>query len=226
MHNSKHEHAVNRLSTLIEHLHGQALATDEKNSMRKSHKLVENNDLFSPHLFSTQSDKISLYVDEVKTKLSEFSRLSASSNTSETKAELAQSSLEHIEQQISSIYNALQANQSMHQAAQTSFDIKKRVRINSAKKYQQAQKQKYNKMAEAVLLSSHQLYEQLNEHHEFERRLLEMITDREQQRSRSRRANIDQISQEILTLHQRLGRCRKAISTIERNIEVSEQKNR
>ena len=225
MHKTKHVNAISRLSTLIKHLHVQALATDTNNSHQKSHRLIENNNLFSLHLFSTQSDQISHYVEEVKIRLNEFSRLYSLSANNKTKAEFAKSSLDSIEQQISAIMNALQANQSMHQAAQTSFDVRKKVRVKKAKKYQQVQNDKYNKIAESVLLSSHQLYQQLNEHHEFERRLVNMITDREQQRVRAKSMPNDKSSLEVLALHQRLGRCRKAISTIERNIELSEKNN-
>ena len=80
-------------------------------------------------------------------------------------------------------------------------------------------------MTKSVLLSSHQLYQQLNEHHEFERRLMDMITEREQERVRSKSAINDKLSLEVLALHQLLGRCRKAISSIERNIELAEKNN-
>lgn len=217
--NSKHEIAINRLSTLIEHLFVQAKQTDNINSQQKSHRLIENNNLFSQHLFTTQSDKIALYVEEVKGKLSEFSRLYYSSTDNVNKAEFAKSSLLHIEQQIAALMNVLQANNSMHQAAQASFDARKQAKMKSA----QAAQEKYNKMTKSVLLSSHQLYQQLNEHREFERRLMDMITEREQQRVRAKSTGTDKLSQEVLALHQRLGRCRQAISTIERNIELAEK---
>lgn len=224
MHKTKHQHAVSRLSSLIEHLHVQAQQTDKANSTKSSHRLLENNNLFSQHLFNTQSDQISEYVTEIQKRLNEFSRLCDTSDGNANKVEFAKSSLEHLEQQISAILSALKANQSMHQAAKANFEIKKRIKANSVKKAQQLQSEKYNKMAKTVLLSSHQLYQQLNEHHEFERRLLDMITEREQQMARARNIVNDKVSHEILSLHQRLGRCRKAISVIERNIEQSEKK--
>lgn len=223
--NTPHEIAIRRLSMLIEHLSVQAKQTDQLNSKHKSHRLVENNDLFSRHLFTTESDKIYLYVEEVKKRLSEFSRLYRSSVGNTNKAEFAKSSLLHIEQQITALMNAIQANPAMHQAAQANFEARKKVRIKSAQVAQLKQNDKYSKMAKSVLLSSYQLYQQLSEHHEFERRLIEMITDREQQRMRSKGANTDILSQEVLALHQRLGRCRKAISSIERNIEKAEKLN-
>ena len=225
MPNTPHEIAINRLSMLIEHLSVQAKKTDQLNSKHKSHRLIENNDLFSRHLFTTESDKIYLYVEEVKKRLSEFSRLYRSSVGNTNKAEFAKSSLLRIEQQITALMNAIQANSAMHQAAQASFNARKKVRIKSSQAAQLKQNDKYSKIAKSVLLSSYQLYQQLSEHHEFERRLMEMITDREQQRMRSNGANTDILSQEVLTLHQRLGRCRKAVSSIERNIEQAEKLN-
>lgn len=220
---NRHEIAIKRLSELLEHLFLQAKKTDHLNSNQKSHRLIENNNLFSQHLFTTESDKISLYVEEVKKRLNEFSRLYSLSGDNINKAEFAKSSLLQIEQQISALMNAIQANETMHQAAQASFNAKKNVRRKSAQAAQLNQTNKYNKMAKSVLLSSHQLYQQLTEHHEFERRLEDMITEREQERTRSKSANIDKLSQEVLALHQRLGRCRKAISAIERNIEQAEK---
>ncbi len=223
MQNTRHEIAISRLSTLLDHLSMQAKQTDQLNSNKKSHRFIENNNLFSQHLFTTESDKISLYVEEVQNKLSQFARLCHASSDNTNKAEFAKISLQQIEQQISALMNAIQANSAMHNAGQASFDARKKVRIKYAQAAQTQQNEKYNKMAKSVLLSSHQLYQQLSEHHEFERRLMDMITEREQQRIRSKTANNDKLSQEVLALHQRLGRCRKAISAIERNIENAEK---
>jgi len=225
MHNNQHKTAIQRLSSLLEHLCVQAKQTDILNSQHKSHYLIENNNLFSQHLFSCESDRFLPYVEEVNKRLGEFSRLYNLSGDNSNKAEFAVSSLQKIEQQISALMNAMQANQAMHKAAQVSFDARKKVRIKSAKARQVKQNEQYTKMAKSVLLTSHQLYQQLSEHHEFERRLMDMINEREQQRVRSKSVNIDKLSQEVLALHQRLGRCRKAISSIERNIEVAEKKN-
>ena len=120
--------------------------------------------------------------------------------------------------------NAIQANETMHQAAQASFNARKNIRIKSAKATHQKQTYIYNKMAKSVLLSSHQLYQQLTEHHEFERRLNDMLIEKEQQRLKCKPHESEKLSLDVLTLHQRLGRCRKAISTIERDIELTEKR--
>jgi len=225
MRNTQYEIAISRLSTLLDHLTVQASNTDQLNSKNKSHRLIENNNLFSQHLFTTESDKLFLYVEEVKKKLTEFSRLYRLSTDNAFKKDLAKSSLLQIEQQTTALINAIQANKSMHQAAQVSFDARKKIRIKSARTTQLNQKDKYKALAKSVLLTSSQLYQQLSEHHEFERRLMDMITEREQQRVRSKSVSTDKLSQEVLALHQRLGRCRKAISSIEKNIELAEKNN-
>ena len=58
--------AINRLSALLEQLNIQAIAIDRENAKHKSHWLIENNNLFSRHLFHYQSDRFCPYVNEIK----------------------------------------------------------------------------------------------------------------------------------------------------------------
>jgi len=68
----------------------------------------------------------------------------------------------------------------------------------------------------AELGGTHQaLYQKLSETHEFERRLLDLIHE-------AARDQLDPARQ--LALHARLGRCRKAISQLEAEIQWLEQK--
>jgi len=221
---SKSSNAINRLSELLEHITQQAINIDQLNSKKKSHWLIENNDLFSQQLFKTQSDCFTPYVNETKQRLIELSHLVKNTLMTINNEIIAKESIAQIEQQISALMNALQANQTMHQAAQLSFDAKKRVRAKTAKRNQALASDKYKKLAKNVLLNSHQLYQKLNEHHEFERRLLEMVRTKSQQLSQCKSAQSAKISQEVLALHQRLGRCRKAITVIERDIELAEKR--
>lgn len=214
--------ALSKLSTLLEHLSLQAIETDKLNANSKSHQLIENNNLFSDHLFRSRSDLFSPYVEEIKDKIEAFGRLSNLSSQGIDRNEFAKISLQQIEQQVSALFNAIQANQSMHKAAIISSDVGKKVRIKQAKKKSLANK--YQNMTANVLENSHSLYKKLNEHHEFERRLLDMIIQREQQRNSAKDKDSSKLSQEVLALHQRLGRCRQAISVIERDIEVSEKR--
>jgi primosomal replication protein N'' len=51
-----------------------------------------------------------------------------------------------------------------------------------------------------------------------------MITEREQLRQHAKNADSLKLSQEVLALHHRLGRCRQAISVIERDIAFAEKR--
>lgn len=208
--------SIERLTGVLTHLAKEAKQVDANNIQNKSHQLIENNNLFSPTLFFSQSDRYLPYVEEVERRLSEFTRL-----VTANKIELSKTLLAQLEQQISAISNALQANSTMHQAAKLSFDANKKIRIKKAKAKQAS---KYQSLAKNLVLNSHQLYQKLSEHHEFERRLMAMLLDKEQQRLKSKPCDTERLSVEVLTLHQRLGRCRKAITAIERDIEQAEKR--
>ncbi|MEH8018073.1 primosomal replication protein [Rheinheimera muenzenbergensis] len=68
-----------------------------------------------------------------------------------------------------------------------------------------------------VSASSQQLYQQLSDTQQFERRLLDMI-------ALANRDNAPDAVPRTLALHARLGRCRKALSEIERQIQDLERR--
>jgi primosomal replication protein N'' len=199
----------------LEILDTRAKQIDLENTQLKAHRLIENNNLFSSTLFASKSDKFSPYTKEIQRRITEFSRL-----VTAKKIDLSKELLMKIEQQISAVSNALQSNSLMHQAATLSFDTNNKVRMKNAKKKQAS---KYSELTKTIMLNSHQLYQKLTEHHEFERRLMAMVSQRESDRMRCKQSENAKISTEVLALHQRLGRCRKAISAIERDIELAEK---
>lgn len=208
--------SIERLTKVLVRLAIDAKHVDAQNTQNKSHHLIENNNLFSATLFFTQSDRYLPYVEEAERRLAEFTRLVATNNIVLSKA-----LLEQLEQQISAISNALRANAAIHQAAKISFEANKKVIIKRAKA---KQANKYRDLAKSLVLNSQQLYQKLSEHHEFERRLNDMLLNKEQQRLKCKQHENEKLSFEVLTLHQRLGRCRKAISAIERDIELAEKR--
>ncbi|MBL4941738.1 MAG: primosomal replication protein [Colwellia sp.] len=208
--------SIVRLAAVLARLTLKAKKIDALNRQSKTHKLIENHNLFSINLFSSQSDRYIDYIEEIERRLNEFSRL-----ITNNKIELSKVLLQRLEAQIFSVSNALNANPVIHQAAKLSFDANNKVRIKKAK---MKQARKYNELAKVVMLSSHQLYQKLTEHHEFERRLMDMVSEREIARIKSKNHESKKISAEVLALHQRLGRCRKAISIIERDIELVEKR--
>lgn len=208
--------SIERLSVLLQTLDAKAKQTDIKNTQLKAHRLIENNNLFSSTLFVSQSDQFRPYIKEIQRKIAEFSRL-----VSADKIEFSKVLLLQIEQQISAISNALQSNTVMHQAAKLSFDANSKVRIKKAKIKQAS---KYGELTKNIMQTSHQLYQKLSEHHEFERRLMNMLAERESARTQCKNHESEKLSGEVLAIHQRLGRCRRAISAIERDIEQAEKR--
>lgn len=196
--------AIKKIQSILQILAQQAADIDEKNKHAKSHKIIQDNDIFAEALFSTHSDLFVPYVTEVQNKTLELARLlHAQKNT------LAHNRILQIEQQISALRTALNSNSTIHkEAAQRLTAIKAR---------------RYKKAAQAVMQSSHNLHNKLEETFEFERRLLNMIEERELQRQQSTTAKSNRLSEEILALHQRLGRCRQAISKLEREISQSKK---
>lgn len=203
--------AITRLSAITSKVIEQASETDKYNAKLKSHRLIENNALFSHALFLTHSDKFLPYALEINRRISELERLIKAENKALSSALLAS-----IEQQLQALMNALQANETLHHDAN--------IRMNRRRK--KAPSSQYQQLAQKVLQPTQQLHQKLAEHHEFERRLLAMITDRERLRenSQNQSQNNQKLTTEILALHQRLGRCRQAISVIERDIEFAEKR--
>jgi primosomal replication protein N'' len=196
--------SLERIYTVLDDLSQQAKLVDDENQRTKSHYLLQDKNVFSESLFATNSDQIQPYVAEIRQKTAELSRL-----LSNGKKELSHSRLQGIEQQISAVINALRSNKGIHQEAQYRLNA-----INS---------RRYKKAAKELFQSSQALYQQLSEHHEFERRLQVMLQERELLRQAATPSKINKIAAEVLALHQRLGRCRQAISKIERQIELSEK---
>ena len=206
---NSHSALLSKLNTAITQLAGKASATDQHNTQLKSHKLIKEQLFFSETLFVSQSDKYEDYAIEIKENIKKLSRLF------ETRKDvLSQSVLEKIEEQISSLVNALNANTFMHNEAS-----------NHARHIKEVKKMRYQKMTRSIVESSQVLYQSLSEHHEFERRLLDMLNNKQHELSLANVNNSAAISQEVLVLHQRLGRCRQAISKIERSIELQEKRN-
>lgn len=196
--------AIIKIHAVIEQLNQQAIVVDQQNKHSKSHKIIQENDIFSEKLFLTHSDMFHPYIIEVKNKTDELSRLLAASKNT-----LAHSRLLLIEQQISALRTALNSNSTLHK------EPEQRLVAMKARRYKKA--------AQAVMQSSHNLHKKLNETFEFERRLIEMIQDRELQRQHANVKRSKQLSEEVLALHQRLGRCRQAISKLEREIAQAEK---
>ncbi len=191
--------SLQKIDHIIDELSQTASLLDNSNSKLKAHKLLKDTPLFSIDLFSTYSDLFSDYVEEIKSNSAQLKRLMKTKNIA-----LIEYQIESLEKKISSLLNAFNSNQSIHNEAQH--------RLNAYKS------RKLKKTAQAIIQPSKNLYQTLAETHEFERRLIQMLSDKENERNMAAARKLPKLSSEVLVLHQRLGRCRQAISKIENDI--------
>lgn len=198
--------SLKKIDAIILDLQQTAQVLDSSNNKLKAHKLLKDSALFSSDLFSTSSDLFTDYVNEIKVNSIQLKRFISSKNMP-----LAEYRIESIERQISSLLNAFNANKSIHNEAQN------RLNANKIRRFKDS--------AKNLIKPSQNLYQTLAEHHEFERRLEQMLSDKENERNMAPSQKMDILSQEVLVLHQRLGRCRQAISKIETSIVNLEKRS-
>jgi len=198
--------SIQKIRVILADLEQSALILDDNNGKLKAHTLLKDTALFSIDLFNTNSDLFNDYVSEIKNKTTQLERLLSNQND-----ELSSYQIKVIEKQITALLNAFNSNSQIHNEAQNRLNA-----INT---------RRYKNSIKAVFKPTQNLYQSLSEHHEFERRLLVMLTDKEQLRLCSNNSSNEKISQDVLTLHQRLGRCRQAISKIEADIVKFENHN-
>ncbi len=196
---------LNKITSILVTLLVQAKDIDKKNAAAKGFYLRKDKAIFSETLFSGNQDRLVPYVEETQAKVEQLARL-----INNNKTLLSYERIQLIEQQISAIHNAIQAN-----AAQNK---------SSAQKLALLKKIKYKNTAKALFQPIQSLYQKQAETKEFERRLESMLAEKQLEFNNANNRNKDKFSNELLVLHQRLGRCRQALSKIERQIEMSEKR--
>jgi len=196
--------AIVKLQQQIEQLAQHAYQFDKAKWFDKNRYIQAQPSLFAHSVFATKSLKLCDYVDEIKEA---FARL-----PSPEKRHAYAFALEKLSTQIEAVIKVLKSTPVW--AKENKFTKPKKAKV-----YKQAVKK--------IMLSSHELYQELSQNHEFERRLQEMIDIRKQQLASANSTQASKINQEILALHARLGRCRKAITATEDKIQqVEKQQNR
>lgn len=196
--------SIKKIIEIIDNLSLKAKEIDKKNSINKSFSLRKDIAIFSEALFTTNSDKLVDYLEEVKEKTIELKKLQ------QTNSDFFHARLSLIEEQISSIHNAINANDAQNKASE--------ARLNVIKS------KNFKKVAKKLFKPTQELYKKLSETLEFERRLIVMLNNKQNELSSASPSKSERISNELLTIHQRLGRCRQAISKVEREIELSEKR--
>lgn len=196
---------LKRINDVINDIKRRALQADELNKSMKCFSERQDKPLFNQHVFTTKSEFFIHYVSETEKQLMLAEKLVENG----APYDIYKAQLEHLEQQISALAKALNANEA----------------INKSSLQAKRQKQHFFKQrAKAVISSTQSLHQKLAETRGFERRLEVMLKEKESELKACSARQAETIQQYILALHQRLGRCRQALSKLERQIELQEKR--
>lgn len=172
----------------------------------KPEQWFKRSDLFNSNAFSTKSDDIHDYIKELQNNISRL--------TNTQSVELGEFLAEQIQTQFACLRNLVNSNNLNTKAK--AYD---KAHVKRLRQVQMLTKQ--------VSKDSQQLYSELSELKEFERRLEEMVSDKQNQLLSYGGQKLKQdYQQQVLLTQQRLGRCRQAISKVEDQIQQLDSKNR
>ncbi|WP_371186248.1 primosomal replication protein PriC [Thalassotalea maritima] len=202
---------IHRFKSLIEQLQVDAKQADQQNKQRRVHRYVERQSLFAPSLFPITSNQYGDYVHYLQQQLSQLEKLLNSDKNA-----LADSLLERLEAQVSAMIIALKSES--NRLRDSDYRLQTAKRLNQ--KHQRQKKQPINVTS---FMTAHQMHSKLVEYRGFEQRLELMLKQQEQLLAQDHGENKQHITQAIFTIHQRLGRCRRAINELEKQIEDKEK---
>lgn len=208
---------MNILDSQVEHQLTQQLQWLEQqvqqftsiNKLPKT-RWMNNSDYFNSSCFYCQSDDIKDYVKEVANNLNKLKQA--------RHQQQAEYLAERLTEQFSCFRNLFQ-----------SLDINQKNALYNKRKFSQVksnQLQRVKQLAKQATQSSQELYAELSKLQEYERRLQEMVEEKQRQLSSySGNKHRAEYQQQVLTTQQRLGRCRQAISKTEEQIQKLDNRN-
>ncbi|KZN58879.1 primosomal replication protein [Pseudoalteromonas luteoviolacea] len=191
-----------KLKSKLEQLATQATQFDNAKWFDKNRYIQNQPSLFDSHLFHTKSLLLADYVEEIQTALKNL--------PPEQNRHAYLFAVEQVGEQMQAVIKVLKSTPVW--AKENKLNIPKKAKV-------------YRKAVQRIMQSSHELYQELSQNHEFERRLQEMIDIRKGQLDGANAEKNAQLNTEILALHTRLGRCRKAISATEEKIQLLEKQS-
>jgi len=197
-----HSMALDKLRQQVATLKQQAEQFDKAKLFSKNRYMQAQPSLFDRAVFSTKSINLVEYVIAIE---DEVSRLPPSEHR-----HAYTYALERIAAQIQAVFNVIKSTPIW-------------VKENKSHYKPRPKQTVYKQAVQKIMQSSHELYDELKQNHEFERRLVLMIEERKMQMDKASPAKAQKLNLEILSTHARLGRCRKAISATEDKIQQVEK---
>lgn len=194
--------ALDKLKNQVTTLKQQAEQFDKAKLFSKNRYMQAQPSLFDRAVFKTKSMNLADYVNEIEDEV-------ASLPPSDHRHAYTYA-LERIANQVLAVFNVIKSTPIW-------------VKENKSHYKPRTKQPVYKQAVKKIMQSSHELYDELKQNHEFERRLILMIEERKMQMETASSAKAQKLNMEILTIHARLGRCRKAISATEEKIQQVEK---
>ena len=212
----KQDELIRRLRTQLCSLEQEVLRHDQ-NLPPQDSKLLQNVERFNHELFIQSGGRLQPCIGQIAKHIDNLERqLKLGLST-----EMISLTCERIQDKFVALKRAL---------GTTPLNLKDMRQTRDSKRANYVRKQTgrhqssgFDWIAASVMQNSHQLYEELNKHLNWAKRIEQKIE--ELNAGLDNCANADKIKhqQEILAMHRRLGKCRQAISYIEDRIQLLER---
>ncbi|MGR3981807.1 primosomal replication protein [Pseudoalteromonas sp. 1181_04] len=191
-----------QVATLKQH----AEQFDKAKLFAKNRYMQAQPSLFDRGVFTTKSMKLVDYVLEIEDEVNSLPPLE--------RRHAHNYALERIGNQVQAVFNVIKSTPIWEKENKSTYKPRSKT-YNKSAPYQPAVKQ--------IMQPAHELYDELKQNHEFERRLVLMVEECKLRMQNVGPVKAKAINLEILALHGRLGRCRKAISATEEKIQIVEK---
>ena len=183
----------------------QELEAALESSVIDNENWFNRSDVFVSSAFYTKSNELPDYIKELKDNIAKLDKLNE------------QAYLEFLADKVAQQFACLKSL--LNSASLNNKD--KTYRYHKKSKIQQAKQ-----FTKKISQSSQELYSELSKLQEYERRLQEMVAERQQKLHQYQGSTKKQeYQQDVLTYQQRLGRCRQALSKIEEQIQQLDDNN-
>ncbi|WP_394132836.1 primosomal replication protein [Shewanella maritima] len=209
---------IQRLKQQLSQLEQEALKHDQALAPQQQ-KYLQDIERFNQQLFIQQGAKLSPCIQQIR---KDIQQLEKQLEVQVGKALIEQRCL-NIQDKFTALKRALLTTNINIKAEQ-----QKRT-SNRAKYAKKLQKQNDNNgfgwIASNVMQNSHQMYQELNKHLNWAKKIELKIAEMELSLDTCHQSDKLQLQNDILSQHRRLGKCRQAISYIEDRIQLSERPN-
>ncbi|QSX34918.1 primosomal replication protein [Shewanella avicenniae] len=210
---------LQKLRQQLKQLEQEVLQHDNAQSA-KDLRLLEHLERFEQTLFHQSGGKLHPCIIQLESSIQQLERQLAAGIS----PLVLQASCERIADRFVALKRAI---------ATTAIDLKAQQQNKNSKKvvYERKLQQRHQEsgfewIAAGVMRNSHQLYEELNKHLNWEKKIQFKIEQLQAQLDICHITEKIAIQNDLLAMHKRLGKCRQAINYIEDRIQLFERPNK